>query len=265
MLNIIQADLFKIFKSWTIKILFGITTLCSTIMVLIAYSIPQGKIDSGMTGIGFMFSDVNMISILGAVTAGIFICSDFDNKTIHETIACGGSRSSIIAGKSIVFFCAIGFILLPYAIATGIALSTGSRFSMGSLGVGFLNLLALESGVSFQVSELFKLLIVMLTLGIVYAAQLSICVLLAIVFKKPVFVVAVYYVFQILCAQLTGLKDSSQVFNTIFSCTPYGGNYSFLTTDSSTGDIIKAITVSLIFIMAILSVTYSIFRKSEIK
>jgi len=265
MLNMIRADLFKMCKSSAIKILFGITTLCAVAMTVMAYLIPQGKLDAGMTGIGFMFSDINMMSILGAVIAGVFICGDFDNKTIHDAIACGSSRSSVIVGKAMTFFCAIGFILLPYAITTGIALSTGSKFDMGSVAVGFLNLQSRDSGIAYQASEILRLVIIMLTLVIVYVSQLSICVPLAFVLKKPVLVVAIYYGFTILCAQLLGLSGSSSVFDNILSCTPYGGNHMFLTLEAGTGDIIKAISVSLVFIIVMLALTYSVFRKSEIK
>ena len=234
-------------------------------MVMIAYLIPQGKINASTAGIGFMFSDVNMIGILGAVIAGVFICGDFDNKTIHDAIANGYSRWAVIVSKAIVFCCAIAFILLPYVIVTGIALSTGSKFSMGSVAVGFLNLLTSEAGTAFSASQVLKLLAVMLTLIIVYVAQLSVCIPLALVLKKPVLVVAIYYGFTILFASLTGLKNSSQMFDHIFACTPYGSNYTFVTLNTGTGDMFKAISVSLIFIILMLAVTYCAFRKSEIK
>lgn len=265
MLNLIQADLFKLRKSMSIKILFGITTVSAVAMAAMAYLISQGNIDAGMTGIGFMFSDINMIGILGAVMAGTFICGDFDNKTIHDAIANGYSRGAVIVSKATVFCCAIAFILLPYAIITGIALSTGSEFSMGSIAVGFLNILTSEAGTVFSASEILKLFAVMLTLMIIYWSQLSVCIPLALVLKKPVLVVAIYYVFTILCAQLTELRDSSPVFDRISACTPFGGNYTFVTLDTGIGDIFKAISVSLIFMIVMLAVTYSVFRRAEIK
>ena len=136
---------------------------------------------------------------------------------------------------------------------------------MGSVAVGFLHLLTLESGKAFSASEIWKLLAVMLTLVIVYTAQLSICVPLALVLKKPVLVVAIYYGFTILCANLMGLRGSSPVFDRISACTPYGGNYTFVTSNTGMGDIFKAISVSMIFIIVMLAVTYCAFRKSEIK
>jgi len=265
MYNLIRADLFKLRKSKTIKILFGITTASAVIMAVMAYLIPQGKIDANMTGIGFMFSDISMMNILGAVIAGVLICGDFNNKTIHDAIATGSSRGTVIVSKAIVFFCAIAVILLPYVIITGIALRTGYEFSMGKALLGFLNLLTSEAGTAFSASEIWKLLAIMVTLIFVYMAQLSICIPLAFVLKKPVFVVAINYGFSILWGQLTGLRDSSQVFKSIFDCTPFGGNYSFLTLDTGNGDIFKAIAVSLIFIIVICAATYRTFRKSEIK
>lgn len=265
MINLIRADLFKMRKSKAIKILFGITTVSAVIMAVMAYLIPQGKIDPNMSGMAFMFSDISMMNILGAVIAGVLICSDFNNKTIHDAIATGSSRSTVIVSKAIAFFCAIAVLLLPYAIITGIALGTGYEFSIGKGVLGFMNLMTTDGGTGFSASEIGKLLAVMITLIIVYMSQLSVCVLLAFVLKKPVFVVAINYGFSILWGQLTILRDSSQVFKSIFDCTPFGGNYAFITLDTGIGDIFKAITVSLIFIIVMLAITYSAFRKSEIK
>lgn len=265
MFNLIRADLFKLRKSMAIKVLFGITTVSAVLMAMMAYWIPQSKIEASMTGIGFMFSDVNMISILGAVIAGIFICGDFDNKTIHDTIANGSSRGTVIVSKTIVLGCALAFILLPYAIITGIALGTGSEFNMGSVAVGFLHLLTSEAGTTLLASDIVKLLAVILTLIIVYFAQLSICVPLAFLLRKPVLVVPIYYGFSILTAQLSRLADSSPVFDRIFSSTPYGGNHTFITLETVAGDFFKAIAVSLAFIIIIIAITYGMFRRTEIK
>jgi ABC-2 type transport system permease protein len=264
MYNMIRADLFKIGKSSAVKILFLITCISAGTMAVMAYLIQKGSIGSNMSGIGFMFSDVNMISILGAVAAGILICGDFENKSIHNAISCGRSRGTVIVSKAIAFSIVIGFVLLPYAIATGIALMTGYRFDMGS-AVGFLNILTKNSGAAMGVNDVLKLLLIMLSLMFVYAAQLSICVPIAFKLKKPVFVVAIYYGLTILFAQLTNLKDSNGILKDIFSFTPYGSNYTFLTIDSASGDILKAISVSLIYTAVILAVTFGGFRKSEIK
>ncbi|MBL4931190.1 ABC transporter permease [Clostridium paridis] len=265
MLNLIQADIFKLRKSFAVKVLVGITTFSSIVMALMAYFIPKGTIDKSMTGIGFMFSDINMMSIIGAVIAGIFICGDFDNKVIHTAISSGYSRGTVIAGKSIVFLISIGILLIPYALVAVISLNSGLEFSMGSVGVGFLNLITRNSGVTLTLSYVGKLVAIILTLIVVYGAQLSICIPISLTIRRPVFVIAIYYGITILFAQLVGLKDKFQVLSDIFSWTPYGGNYTFLTLDSGVGDIFKALIVSLAFIVIMMLVSYSVFRKAEIK
>jgi ABC-2 type transport system permease protein len=262
MLNLIRADFYKLSKSLTIKIIFAITTFSAIAMTAIAYLIPQGKIAESTSGVWFLFSDVNMISILGAVIAGVFICGDFENKTIQDAIANGSSRGTVLISKAIVFCCAIAFVLLPYVIVTGIAFSTNSEFSMGSLAVGFLHLLTAPDSAAAAVSEIWKLLVIMLTLIILYVAQLSVCVPLAIMLKKPVFVIAIYYGLSILLAQLIGIGGVTE---SILAFTPFGGNYTFMTLATGTEDIIKAISVSLLFILAMLAITYSTFRKAEFK
>ncbi|NMC59963.1 MAG: ABC transporter permease, partial [Candidatus Methanofastidiosa archaeon] len=73
MYNLIKADLFKLRKSMAIKILLGITTVSSIAMIMMAYLLQQGKLSASASGLGFMFSDANMISILGAGVASIII------------------------------------------------------------------------------------------------------------------------------------------------------------------------------------------------
>ena len=265
MINLIQADLYKMRKSNAMKILFAITTVCAIMMTLFAYLIPQGKLPESYAGTGFLFSDINMLSILGAAVAGVFICGDFDNKTIHDAVTSGCSRLAIICSKAITFFIAVFSLLIPYAVITGIALLSGEKFGLSSVGVGFLHLMAMDGGTVFDTAVFFKMLAVMLTLALVYVAQLSLCVPLALIFKKPVIVNVVYYAFTLFCAQLYNLSGASVVFKNISSYTPYGGIYTFLTLESQAGDFGKTIIVSLVFIVAVMAVTYSVFRKSEIK
>lgn len=265
MINLIRADFYKIRKSPAIKILFVIACLCAAAMTVIAYAIPHGKMDTGMSGIGFLFSDADIISILGAVCAGLFICGDFDNKAIHDAVAGGCGRLSIVVSKAVVFAGSVTALLIPYAVAVGIGLGMGTKFALSTPGLGFLNLLLTESGKSFSAGQGWELFGIMLLLLLVNAAQLSLCVPLAIILKKPVIVIAIYYAVSILGGQLSALTKSSSWFADVFALTPYGGNYPLLTLAAGTVDIVKAITVSLIFITVMIAITYAAFRKAEIK
>lgn len=264
MFNLIQADLFKLRKTAAIKVLFLITTLSSLIMAVIAYSMAQGTFD-GMNGIGFMFSDINVISILGGVMAGIFISGDFESKIIHGAVSSGNSRGAVIISKAVAFFCSIIVILIPYVIVTIVALNIGSKFNMGNVALGFLNVMTIDYGTVFSSSEGLKLLGVIITLIIVYVAQVSICVPIALTTKKPVLVVGIYYGATILTAQLSALSEKNSAIKNILSFTPYGGDYTLINLNTGTGDMLKAIIISIVFIVLMLGVTYSLFRKAEIK
>lgn len=265
MINLIRADLFKIRKSATIKILFFVVCLCAAAMTVIAWSIAHGKINAGMSGIGFLFSDVDVISILGGVCAAVFICGDFDNKAIHDAVADGCDRLSVIVSKSIVFAGSVITLLIPYAIAVGIGIGTSSKFNLTTPGLGFLNLLMATGGKSLSAAQGWELFGIMLLLLLVYTAQLSLCLPLAMIFRKPVVVIAVYYAFSVLSGQLSVLAKNSKLFSDLFALTPYGGNHLLLTLSAGTEDIVKAILVSLIFIAVMIALTFAAFRKAEIK
>lgn len=265
MYNLVKADLFKLRKSMAIKILFSITTISSIVMVIMAYMIKKGTLNASSTGIGFLLADANMIGILGAVIAGVFICGDFDNRTIHEAIVDGNSRYKVVISKTVILCLGTLIILVPYIVSSIVAISTGYKFNMGSVSIGFLNLITTEGGKITSSSQVLKLLLIMLTLAVVYAAQLSICVPLAIGSKKPVIVIAVYYGIAILSGQLGKLESSYKIFKKVFQCTPYSGKYYAMALDTGRGDVAKAIIVSFIFIIVMVAIACFLFRRSEIK
>lgn len=265
MLNMIYADIYKMFKSVTIKMVFAITVLTAVLMAVMGKGIAEGRLSADLGGVAFLFSDVNIISILGGVIAGIFICGDFENKTIHEAIACGCSRGKVIISKAAAFFCGIVILLLPYAAVTGIALSLGGSYNPGKNTLGFFYLLANGSGTALKGSDLPKLIIVMITLIIILAAQLSVCIPLAVLLKKPVLIVGIYYGISILSAQLLVLARNHELFDKVYSLTPFGGKHLFLTLTSGWGYVGQSLAVSLFFIFLMIGITAGIFRKAEIK
>lgn len=264
MYNLVRADLYKVSRSTYIKALFLISTICATIMILMAYLIPQGRMNPNFADLGLMFSDAHIMSVIGAVTAGILICGDMNNKVIHDLIASGHSRGKVIISKTLVLCLVIGFILLPYAIVVGIGFTTGNVFSMGDISVGFLGLLA-DSGKTLTASNVLKLVIVMITLMGVYISQLSITILLGFKLKKPLYIVGLYYGFGGICAQLLLLEGKFPQFDRLFALTPYGGRHILLTLDTPWTSIIRTILIIVLYIVVIVSLTNRLFKKAEIK
>lgn len=262
MMNLIRADLFKLRKSVTMKVLAGITLVCALSMTAIVYSISGGQLDNNMNGIAFMFSDINVMSILGAVLAGVLICGDFDTRIIQDSITSGCSRGRIILAKGVVLGCALTVLLFPYALVTGIALKTGSDFTTSSNFLGFLHLLATGEGTTLTVG---RMLLVMLTLILVYVAQLSLTLPLAFLLRKPIYVVALYYSFSLLVGQLAGLAGSDGWISAILSATPYDVTYLMMNGDTPLSELVRAIAVSVVLLVVMAAVTFGLFRKKDIK
>ena len=265
MLNLFLSDLYKIRKSTTMRIILAISAVCAVVMALMAYFISTGELGKNLSGINFLFGDANVLCLISAVAAGVFICGDFDNKAIHDTIAAGGGRVAIVVGKALSFFIVMAVLALPYAVTVTIAICTGNRFDMAGVSIGFAHMMTVEGGISVTAAMFGRLLIVMLIQIIVYVGQGSLCVLFSFLFKKPVLVVAVSYVLSILSGQLQSLKGSSELFDRLIACTPYNGDYCFLTTASSSTDLLKAFIASILFSCVVLAVTALFFRKAEIK
>jgi ABC-2 type transport system permease protein len=264
MLNLYLSDLYKIRKSAAMKVLFAIASVSAIAVAVMAFFMARGTLSKNLSGINFLLSDISMMSLLGAVAAGVFVCGDFDNRSIHEAIANGNSRAAVVVSKAASFGTAVLFILLPYVIVTAASIGTGSPFNMG-VSMGFMNLLTTEAGKSLSAADIGKLIFCIVSLVAVYLGQLSVCVLFAMVFKKPVVVVAVNYGLSILVGQLQSIKNASRVFYHIFAVTPFGGSYDLINLGTSCGDLAKAIGVSAAFSAVMLLITFFAVRKSEIK
>lgn len=264
MINIIRADLYKIRKSIAMKVLFIMTFVCSIIMAVMSNAIASGSISTDYSGIGFLFSDANMTSILGAVIAAIFICGDFDNKIISTEISSGNSRMNIVCGKMISYLISVFIIMLPYIVVSVVGAAISTKFDMGA-SVGYLHLLQSTGDSVVSLNELFRLLLISVIMLVVYLAQFSLCVPLAFKVKKPVLVVAIYYVVTIIIAQISNLATKSDTLDNIYSLTPFGGNYLFFNLSSSILDMVKAVIVSIIFAAVVMMITFLLFRKQEVK
>jgi len=266
MINIIQADIYKLKRSRAIKILFLIMWGAAAIVTLVSYLVAQGKVGMEISGPISGLSDVMTIAIIGPFLAGIYICSDFSNKSINDTISSSGKgRGVVIVSKAIVLYLLILLMTLPYAIVTIIAFSTGADFSEPFSASVFLNILANPNDIDVTGSAIGKMLGIMLVMMFAYASQMTIVVLLAFLVRKTSLVIFLGFGSILALQILGGLGTEIAAIETFLNFTPFSVNNSILTMDAEMGSILKAIGISLLFIAWILSITNGTFRKSEIK
>ncbi|WP_195931033.1 MULTISPECIES: hypothetical protein [Clostridia] len=260
MINLIRADLFKMRKSNSIKILFLLCCISAFIMYEVCKELSKGNLGSDIVGFGSFVTDFQMISLVSVIFISIFICNDFDNKTIQDSISTGHSRASILICKTISYYISILIFLLPYMIITIVGVCSNNTFESFLPSV-FQNIIKNESGVTFDSAVFLKIFLIYITMTIVYASQISISILLAFLFKRPVIVISLGYVLNASIAQIVNIDKLSD----LFKLTPYGVDYSKLTLDASLSVYSNFISISLIFMAIILILSYISFKRAEIK
>lgn len=260
MFNLIRADLYQMRKSKSIKILFLLCCISAAIMYVVCKQLTEGNLGTDIIGFGSFVTDFQMISLVSVIFISIFICNDFDNKTIHDSISSGYSRSSIVICKTITYYISILLFLLPYMVVAIIGICSGDSFESFLPSV-FQNIMKYKSGISFNSTIFFKILAIYLTMSIVYASQISISVLIAFAVKKPIIVISLGYIINAAIAQIVNIDN----FSDLFKLTPFGVDYSKLTLDASTSVYGSFIITSMIFMLIMIILSYISFRKAEIK
>ena len=250
MFNLIKADLYKMRKTKSIKILFLLCCISATLMSVISYQLTNGNLSHDIIGIGSFFTDFQMISLASVIFISLFICNDFDNKTIHDSISTGYSRSSIIICKTITYFISILIFLLPYVIAAIIGMCSNYSFETFLPSV-FQNIMKNENSTAFDFNIFLKIIAIWFTMAIVYASQISISIFLAFSIRKSVIVIA----------QIINIDAASD----FFSKTPFGIDYSKLTLNADSSVFFNFIGISLVFLVIMMLLSYLFFRKAEIK
>jgi len=253
MFNLIKADLYKMRKTKSIKILFLLCCISATLMSVISYQLTNGNLSHDIIGIGSFFTDFQMISLVSVIFISLFICNDFDNKTIHDSISTGYSRSSIIICKTIIF-------LLPDVIAAIVGMCSNYSFETFLPSV-FQNIMKNENGTAFDFNIFLKIIAIWFTMAIVYASQISISIFLAFSIRKSVIVISLGYIFNAAIAQIINIDAASD----FFSKTPFGVDYSKLTLNANASVFFNFIGISLVFLVIMMLLSYLFFRKAEIK
>ncbi len=253
MYNLLRCELFKLRKSRSFLLILGLVIIYSVVMSILTYSSVQyGNGSEVVQGIDMYFEQLSnylLIAVAGSLIATTYVCRDFDNKTIQDSIACGCSRYAVILSKSLVYFLTIFIITLIIPIISSAVISTAYGF-----------------GMQFSIISVLKLAAITLTASFVYSACLSPCILLSFLSRKPVVVLAggIFILFL----GISFLKDAAQMepaISSVLSFTPYGVSDALFTLDAAIGDFLKAIIVSIAFMILILAVTCMSFKKSEVK
>lgn len=264
MLNLFRADLYKFKKSKGFKFYILVSFLCVTLLAVILHNVATGNIGNEILGSVSLLVDAMMVSLLASLMIGSYICGDFQSKTIHSEVGCT-TRGKVILVKSFSSMFVTALITLPYAIVAVFCYVSKIEFTQfNGIPSLFIHILSNSQGVDVTAGNVVKSIILVLVGVLIYAARLSICIPVAFKVRKSVVVMAIGLVAAFGFDMLTQALTDIPVIGTIFDNTPYAVIYD-LNMNVATGTILRAVIDSVIFIVVMIGLTYTMFRKSEIK
>jgi hypothetical protein len=265
MLNLLQAELFKLKKSTAFKVCFLLCCCSATALVVISNFIAVGKLDKSISGNASGLTEICIISLLGSLMAGILVSSDFETKTIHSMVASGNGRRAVAYSKVVIFVLIIVLLILPYLIVTLIGVCSGVKFTSPFVPSIFIQYLYDTMGKTITVDVIAKIILISLSAMLVHAARLSICILVAFKIRKSIAVLAFGFVFNGVIDLLLGLLKDVPVISDLIKYTPFSKDFLLVSVHSGTGVFLRAIISSIIFLVIIMEVAYQLFKKAEIK
>ncbi|BBF44928.1 hypothetical protein lbkm_3668 [Lachnospiraceae bacterium KM106-2] len=265
-MNLIKADFYSIFHRKSFYIMFGLMVVCAFAFVATSYGVESGALGKSAIGTASGFMDTMILNIVGPILAAIFICSDFQNKTIHDMVLQNGRRK-IVWAKMVPYAGVIAIMLLPYALFTLIGCLSGGKFSVmfaNSVDSSYMTMLANETKIAFDGKTVVKLFLVLVVIALIYISRMSICLLLSVLIKRPVAVVGIGIIVELLLSLVAVAGADSKAVTSAIDWTPFlmlrKNNLT-----ASVADLLKTAGTSLVFITIILNITTGIFIKAEVK
>lgn len=268
MINLMRADFYRIRRTKAVYILLGILTVCAVGATVFSYQMEHANLSTKLMQQASGLADMMTMVVAGPFLAGIVICSDFQTKTIHDSILYARGRRSVVFSKLLTYSLLIMLFLLPYAICTLVGFISGASFSSTyshAIDSVFFSLLANESGTAVSGSSILKLLAILVTVMLIYAARMSINILLVYTIRKPVIVVGVGIAIQLAMSLIGPLSLTSDLGEALIGWTPFASYGSVLTLTVEWHKIIATAGVSLAFLGMMNAITGGIFQTTDIK
>ncbi|MBO0453270.1 ABC transporter permease subunit [Candidatus Enterococcus murrayae] len=125
MINLVNVEYRRLFKLWSVPLLILLAVFFSyTVLdkVLTGDILPGSFLQSGQATFANSFS-VSLTIFGPVILAGFFLGSDFTNRTLHQQVANGHSRRSIVFAKTIVYSSFSAFLLLLTPLLTTVVVS----------------------------------------------------------------------------------------------------------------------------------------------
>lgn len=207
--------------------------------------------DGVRTGFDFYLGACNFVVstlyIVGAVFAGSYITSAFQERMIQSTVMAGHSRFQVVISKSLTYLVTMFLlILLPVAIATVIFCAF---FGLGTPVSGDI--------ISFMIRVIALVMVVNL-------ASMSVCIPISFFAKSVGSSIGINVAIILLWYGMNQSFITDEKISNILSYNTMGQSF-LIYGEMTASDIVKAIVVSAVTIVISIAITYMKFSKEELK
>ena len=269
MRKLIKAEFYKLRKSVYYKALL-IGTILYALMDIYAYFTGLYHPSNGVKELFHSFLFWQRCLLLCGILAGVFIGGDFDNRILHSQIAVGNSRRNIFIAKIFVYWIVCIIITLIYQSVDMIGMTC-------LFGFGF-------EGSFYEFMMLMRTEVVYL---VILSGFLAINILAAFAFKSLFAVTAIEFVWIMFCSTIfKNLASVSEVIGHLYTNSIFGimtgftlplyvSDDGFRSLESvPVNDILeilkdqrytKYLLISLITVLVTITVSYYIFKETELK
>lgn len=260
MINLIQADVYRMMHSKTVKLMLLLTCTLAIVLMLCTYFMANGTLGEAFFGVMFVTSDMTIMSLVGTLLAAHLIGGEFESRNIQHVVTSGVSRLAIVVTKMITYCTVCALIISPYFIASVIALYSDASFQAGVELAGIMTLVQNK-----ELLTLSKGVLLLAVVALLYVAQLSTAVLLSFMFKKAALVMPIYYFISVSTGQISIYKEQIGEIVNVLKVTPFAPDYLMITAATSKATLVAASVTSVLYIVAITAITWLYFKKREIK
>lgn len=269
MRKLVKAEFFKLRKSVYYKaIVLG--TILYALMDIYSYFTGSYHPSNGVKELFHSFLFWQRCLLLCGILAGVFIGGDFDNRILHSQIAVGNGRRNIFAAKAFVYWIACIVVTMVYQSVDMIGMTCLFGFGTKVTFYGFILLMRTE--------------IVYL---IIFSGFISVCILAAFVFKALFTVTAMEIVWIMFgSAIFQNLAGLNSLIDRLYDHSIFGSMTAFTLPLYAYGDGIRSlesvpvedifeilaaqqytkfVLISLVTVLVAMTISYYIFKKTELK
>lgn len=243
MINLLKLETYKLKHSRSFLFITA-----AVIVFEIFYVVNNGSL-IGAEAFKHSMYDVSTTVLLGAVFTGLFVGSDFADRTINQAVTAGYSRLNILISKSIVFYLSVEIITIVYPL-TSVIINTCFN--------GW--------GEEFTIVSLLYVIRTVLLRFVIDAGCASLWLLIAFIFKDVGKTISVsMIIFVVGAGALTILSKKNAAAQFIYTLTANSQARIIVNKAVTSYNILFTCLSNLIMIVLFCSISYIIFRRAELK